>query len=128
MEDGELKKSPAIDEVIKLSYKMFLFILLCLTMFSPAATDTESEIRIEIFFEDTDSHSHFLECVKNGNNCLPEEIPYLKLLEPPDKPSISEIWSKIIECSPPTLNIDKFCNEKLTGKKALPSKVEYLMT
>ena len=92
MEDGEIKKSPAIDDVINVSYKMLLFILLCLNMFSPVATDRASEISIEIFLEYTDSHPHFLECVKNKNTCLPEEIPYLKLLEPPDKPSISEIW------------------------------------
>ena len=105
---------------------MFLFILLCLTMFSPAATVSESEIRIEIFLEYTDSHPHFLECVKNRKNCLPEEIPYLKLLEPPDKPSISKIWSKIFDHSPLSLNIDKFLKEKLTDKKALPSKIESL--
>ena len=93
MEDGEIKKSPAI-EVIKGSYKMFLFMLICLTMFSPVATDFESEIaqrvaRLELFFEDNDSHPHFIECVKNKNNCLPEEMPYLKLLEP-EKLSVSD--------------------------------------
>ena len=128
MEDGEIKKSPAIDEVINVSYKMFLFILLCLTMFSPVATDSESEIRIEIFLEYTDSHPHFLECVKNRNNSLPEEFPYLKLLEPPDKPSILEIWSKIVNHSPLSLNIDQFFKEKLADKKLLLSKVEYFIT
>ena len=128
MEDGEIKKSPAIDEVINVSYKMLLFILLCLNMFSPVATDSASEIRIEIFLEYTDSHPHFLECVKNRNPCLPEEIPYLKLFEPPDKPSISEIWSKIVDHSPLSLKIDQFFKEKLTDKKSLPSKVEYSIT
>ena len=99
MGDGEIKKSPAIDEVIKRSCKMFLFILFCLAMFSPVATDIEFEIvqrnaRLEILFEYNDSHPHFIECVIIRNNCLPEEIPYLKLLEPPEKLSISEIWSK----------------------------------
>ena len=128
MEDGEIKKSPTIDEVINVSYKMFLFMLLCLTMFSPVATDNESEIRIEILLEYTDSHPHFIECVKNRNNCLPEEIPYLKSLEPPDKPSISEIWSRIINHSPLSLNIDQFFKEKITDKKPLFSKVEYFIT
>ena len=59
MEDGEIKKSPAIDEVINVSYKMFIFTSLCLTLFRPVATDSESEIRIEIFFEYADSHPHF---------------------------------------------------------------------
>ena len=107
---------------------MFLFILLCLIMFSPVATVSQSEIRIELFFEYTDSHPHFLECVKNRNNCLPEEIPYLKLLEPLDEPSISEIWSTNVDHSPLSLNIDKFLKEKLTDKKALPSKIESFMT
>ena len=128
MEDGEIKKSPAIDEVINVIYKMFLFMLLCLTLFPPVATDSESEIRIEIFFEYADFHPHFFECVKDRNNCLPEEILYLKLLEPPDKPSISEIWSKIVEHSLPSLNIDKFFKEKLTDNKALFSKIENFLT
>ena len=127
MEHGEIKKSPAIDEVINVSYKMFIFMSLCLTLFPPVATDSDSEIRIEIFFEYADSHPHFLECVKDRNSCLPEKIPYLKLLEPPDKSSISEIWSKIVEHSPPSPNIDKFCKEKLTDKKALLSKVEHFI-
>ena len=104
MEDGEIKKSPTKDEVINVGYKMFLFMLLCLAMFSPVATDIESEIaqrisRSEILLEYNDSHPHFIECVINRNNCLPEEIPYLNLLEPPEKLSISEIWSKIIDHS-----------------------------
>ena len=91
MEDGEIKKSPAIDEVINVNYKMFLFMLLCLTLFPPVATDCESEIaqcfaKLGLLIEYNDSHPHFLECVKNRNDCLPEEIPYLKLLEPPDEP------------------------------------------
>ena len=77
MEDGETKKSPAIDEVINISYKIFVFILLCLTIFSPVATDNEFKItqcfaRLELFFEYNDSHPHFIECVTNKNNCLPE--------------------------------------------------------
>ena len=44
MEDGEIKKSPAIDEVINVSYKMLIFTSLCLTLFLPVATDIESEI------------------------------------------------------------------------------------
>ena len=44
MEDGEIKKSPAIDEVINVSYKMLIFTLLCLTLFLPVTTDIESEI------------------------------------------------------------------------------------
>ena len=113
MEDGELKKSPAIDEVIKVSYKMFLFILLCLTLFPPVTTDIEYEIAqriaiLEIFFENNDSHLHFIECVKKRNNYLPEKIVYLKLLEPPEKVSVSEIWSKINEHSPLSLKIDLY--------------------
>ena len=69
-------------------------------MFSPVTTDIESEIaqhiaRLEIIFEYDDSHPHSIECVINRNNCLPEKIPYLKLLEPLEKLSILEIWSKI---------------------------------
>ena len=133
MEDGEIKKSPAIDDVINVSYKMFLFLLLCLTLFPPVATDFESEIaqriaKLELLIEYSDSHPHFLEGVKNRNNCLPEEIPYLKLLEPPDKPSISEIWSRIIDHSPLSLNIDQFFKEKITDKKPLLSKLEYFLT
>ena len=111
MEDGEIKKSPAIDEVINVSYKMFLFMLLCLTLFQPVATDSESEIRIEIFFEYVDSHPHFFECVKDSNNCLPEEIPYLKLLELPEK--LSEIWSKLNVHSPLSLNIHQLFKKSL---------------
>ena len=88
MEDAEIKKSPAIDKVINVSYKMFPFILLCLTMFSPVTTHSESEIRTEIFLEYTDSHIQFLECFKNRNKYFPEETPLLKFLESPDKPSI----------------------------------------
>ena len=96
MEDGEIKKSPPIDEVINVSYKLILFMLLCLAMFSPVATDIESEIaqriaRLVILFEYNDSQPHFIECVINRNNCLPEESPYLNLIEPPEKLSISEI-------------------------------------
>ena len=91
MEDGEIKKSPAIAEVINVSYKMLIFMSLCLTLSPPVATDSESEIRIEIFFEYADSHPHFLECVKDRDNCLPEEIPYLEFLDPPEK---LLIWSK----------------------------------
>ena len=131
MEDGEIKKSPAIDEVINVSYKMFLSMLLCLTMFSPVATDIESEIamriaKLEFLFEYYDSHPHFIECVINRNNCLPEEIPYLKLLEPPEK--LSEIWSKLNVLSPLSLDIDQFFKEKFTDKKPLLSKVEYFIT
>ena len=109
---------------------MFLFMLLCLTLFPPVATDFESEIaqriaKLELLSEYSDSHPHFLEGVKNRNNFLPEEIPYLKLLEPPDKPSISEIWSRMIDHSPLSLNIDQFFKEKSTDKKPLLSKVEY---
>ena len=65
-------------------------------MFSPVATDIESEIaqciaKLEILFEYNDSHTHFIECVINRNNCLPEKIS-LNLLEPPEKLSISKIW------------------------------------
>ena len=123
MEDGEIKKSPAIDEVINVSYKMFIFMSLCLTLFRPVATDSESEIRIEIFFEYADSHPHFLECVKDRNNCLPEEIPYLKLIDPPEK---LLIWSKRNVQLPLSLNKNQFFKENLTDKKALLSKVEYL--
>ena len=99
MEDGELKKSPAIDEVKKVSYKMFLFLFLCLTLFSPVTADIESELAqriapLEILTEYNDSHPQFIECVIDRNNCLPEEIPYLKLLEPPEKLSVSDIISK----------------------------------
>ena len=130
MEDGEIKKSPAIDEVINLSYKMFLFILLCLTLFLPVKTDIESEIvqliaNLEMLFEYNDSHPHFKKCVVNRNNCLPEEIPYLKLLERPEKLSI---WSKSNVHLPISLNKDQFFKEKLTDKKALLSKVEYFIT
>ena len=100
MEDGKIKNSPAIDEVINVSYKMFLFILLCLTLFPPVATDIESEIaqriaKLESFIEYNDSHPKFIERVIDRNNCFPEEITYLKLLKPPEKLSVSEIWSKI---------------------------------
>ena len=66
MEDGEIKKSPAIDEVINESYKMFLFILLCLTLCLPVATDIESKIvqiiaNLEILFEYNNSHPHFID-------------------------------------------------------------------
>ena len=133
MENGEIKKSPAIDEVIKVSYKMFLYMLPCLAMFLPVATDIESEIvqfiaNLEILFDYNDSHPHFIECVINRNNCLPEEIPYLKLLEPPEKLSFSEIWSKNVDHSPLSLKLNQFFKEKLTGKKPLPSKVEYFIT
>ena len=126
MEDGEIKKSPALDEVIHLSYKMFLFILLCLTLFLPVATDIESEIvqliaNLEILFEYNDSHPHFIKCVVNRNNCLPEEIP----LEPPEKVLI---WSKRNVHMPLSLNKDQFFKEKLTDKKALFSKVEHFIT
>ena len=124
MEDGEIKKSPAIDEVINVSYKMFLFILLCLTLFLPVATDIESEIvqliaNLEILFEYNDSHPHFIKCVVKRNNCLPEEIPYLKLLEPPEKLSI---WSKRNVHLPLSLNKDQFFKEKLTDKKSASFK------
>ena len=90
MEDGEIKKSPAIDEVINVSYKMLIFILLCLNLFLPVATDIESEnvqriAELKSLVEYNDSHPHFIECVADRNNCLPEEIPYLKLLDPPEK-------------------------------------------
>ena len=133
VEDGEVKNSPAIDEVTKVSYKMFLFILLCLTLFPPVATDIESEIaqriaRLELLIEYNNSHPHFIECVIDKNNSLPEEIPYLKLLEPPDKPSISEIWSKIVDHSPLSLKRDQFFKAKLTDKKPLFSNIEYFIT
>ena len=59
-------------------------------MFSPVTPDIKSEItqriaRLELFFEYNDSHPYFIECVKNENNCLPEEIPHLNLLQPPEK-------------------------------------------
>ena len=125
MEDGEIKKSPAIDEVINVSYKMFIFMSLCLTLFPPVATDSESENRIEIFFEYADSHPHFLECVKDRNNCLPEEIPYLKLLGPPEK---LLDWSKRNVHLPLSPIKDQFFKENLTDEKALLSKVEYFIT
>ena len=83
MEDGEIKKSPAIDDLINVSYKMLIFMSLCLTLFSLVATDIESEIaqriaELKFLVEYNDSHPHFIECVVNRNNCLPEEIPYLK--------------------------------------------------
>ena len=123
MEDGEIKKSPAIDDVINVSYKMLIFILLCLTLFLPVATDIESEIaqRIaEFLVEYNDSHPHFIECVVNRNNCLPEEIPYLKLLEPPEK---LLNWSKRNVRMPLSLIKDQFFKEKLTDKKAFLSKI-----
>ena len=125
MEDGEIKKSPAVDEVINVSYKMFIFMSLCLTLFPPVATDSEFEIRIEILFEYADSHPHFLECVKDRNNCLPEEIPYLKLLDYPEK---LLIWSKRNVHMPLSLIKDQFFKENFTDKKALLSKVEYFLT
>ena len=68
----------------------------------PVATDIESEIaqriaKLELIIEYNDSHPHFIECVLDRNNCFHEEIPYLKLLKPPEKLSVSEIWSKINE-------------------------------
>ena len=130
MEDGEIKKSPAIDEVINVSYKKFIFILLCLSLFLPVATDIESETvqlisNLEILFENNDSHPHFIKCVVKRNNCLPEEVPYFKLLEPPEKLSI---WSKRNVHSPQSLNKDQFFKETLTDKKALLSNVEYFIT
>ena len=112
---------------------MLLFILLCLTLFPPVATDIESETaeriaKVEILIEYNDSHPHFIECVIDRNNCFPAEIPYLKLLKPPEKLSVSEIWSKIIEHSLPSLNIDKFFKEKLTDKKAFALKIDSFMT
>ena len=130
MEDGEIKMSPAIDEVINVSYKMFLFILLCLTLFLPVATDMESEIvqliaNLEILaLEYNDSRPHIIKCVVNRNNCLPEEIPYLELLEPPEKLSI---WSKRNVLLPLSVTKDQFFKEKLTDKKVLLSKVEYFI-
>ena len=130
MEDGEINKSPAIDELLNVSYKMFLFILLCFTLFLSVATDIDSEIvqfiaSLETLFEYNDSHPHFIKCVVNRNNCLPEEIPYLKLLEPPEK---LLIWSKQNVHLPLSLNKDQFFKEKLTDKKALFSKVEHFIT
>ena len=130
MEDGEIKKSPAIDEVINVSYKMLIFILLCLTLFLPVATDIESEIaqhiaELKFLVEYNDSHPHFIECVVNRDNCLPEEIPYLKFLDPPEK---LLIWSKRNVHMPLSLIKDQFFKEKLTDKKALLSKVEYFIT
>ena len=130
MEDGEVKKSPAIDEVINVSYKMLILILLCSTLFLPVATDIESEIaqriaELKSLVEYSDSHPHFIECVVNRNNCLPEEIPYLKFLDPPEK---LLIWSKRNVHMPLSLITDQFFKEKLTDKKALLSKVEYFIT
>ena len=130
MEDGEIKKSPAIDEVINVSYKMLIFILLCLTLFLPVTTDIESEIaqriaELKFLVEYNNSHPHFIECVVNRDNCLPEEIPYLKLLEPPEK---LLIWSKRNVHMPLSLIKDQFFKEKLTDKKAFLSKVEYFFT
>ena len=73
MEDGEIKKSRAIDEVINVSYKMSLIMFLCLAMFPPVATNTEYEIaqriaRLELFFEYHDFYPHFKEYVKYKNN------------------------------------------------------------
>ena len=75
---------------------MFLFMLFFLALFSPVATDIESEIaqrfaRLKILPEYNDSHPHFLECVIKRNKYLPEEMPYLKLQEPPEKLSVPEI-------------------------------------
>ena len=39
-----------------------------------------------------------------------------------------KIWRKINDHSQLLLNIDQFFKEKLTDRKALPSKVEYFMT
>ena len=64
---------------------------------------------------------------KIEKNCLPEEIPYLKLLEPPEKLSVSKIWSKINDHSPLSLNIDQCFKEKFTDKAALPSKVKFFL-
>ena len=119
MEDGEIKKSPAIDEVINVSYKMFLFILLCLTLFLPVATDIESEIaqriaELKLLVEYNDSHPHFIECVVNRNNCLPEEIPYLKLLERPEN---IIIWSKRNVHMPLSLNKDQILKKNLLIRK-----------
>ena len=130
MEDGEIKKSPAIDEVINVSYKMLIFTSLCLTLFLPVATDIESEIaqriaELKFLVEYNNSHPHFIECVVNRNNCLPEEIPYLKLLEPPEK---LLIWSKRNVHMPLSLIKDQFFKERLTDKKAFLSKVEYFLT
>ena len=130
MEDGEIKKSPAIDEVINVSYKVFHFNLLCLTLFLPVATDFESEIvqliaNLEILFEYNDSHPHFIKCVVNRNSCLSEEIPYLKLIDPTEK---LLIWSKRNVHMPLSMNKDQFFKENLTDKKALLSKVEYFIT
>ena len=100
-------------------------------MFSPVTTDTEIVQRIarlEKLFDNNNSHPHFIECVIKRHICLTEEIPYLKLLEPPDRLSISKIWSKINNHSPLSLNIDHFIKEKLTNKKPLPSKVEFCIT
>ena len=130
MEDGEINKSPAVYEVKNVSYTMFLFILLCLTLFLPVATDIESESvqlisNLEILFEYNDSHPHFIKYVVNRNKCLPEEIPYLKLIDPPEK---QLIWSKRNVHMPLSLNKDQFFKEKLTDKKAFFSKVEYFIT
>ena len=83
MEDGEIKKSPAIDEVINVSYKMFLFILLCLTLFPPVATDIESEIaeriaKLEILIEYNDSHPYFIESVIDRNIVFLQKYRTLK--------------------------------------------------
>ena len=69
----------------RVSYKIVRIMLLCLTMFPPVATGIEFETtqrmaRLKLFFDCNDSHPHFIKCVKNKNNCLPEEIAYLKLL------------------------------------------------
>ena len=95
---------------------MFLFILHCLTRFLPVATDIECEIvkliaNLEILFEYNDSHPHFKKCVVNRIYCLPEENPYLKLIEPPEKLSI---WSKRNVHLPLSQNKDQYFKEKLT--------------
>ena len=95
---------------------MLILILLCLTLFLPVTTDIESEIaqhiaELKFLVEYNDSHPHFIECVVNRNNCLPEEIPYLKLLDPPEK---LLIWSKRNFHMPLSLIKDQF-KEKLTS-------------
>ena len=68
MEDGEFKKSPAIDKIINVIHQIFQILLLSLAMFSPVATDIESEIsqriaRLELFFEYHYSDPHFKDFV-----------------------------------------------------------------
>ena len=96
---------------------MFLFMLICLNIFSPVATDVTTEInesigRLELFFEYHDSHPQFKEFVKNKYNCSHEETLYLNLLLPPVKLSIAEKWSKINDPSQLVRTLNRFRLQK----------------